>query len=136
MANGAPMVIGFCQQKPRPWRSARISLEISLQLQCQRSKEKKSMAFLHVRTRPYGGARRRAKEAMRGATRGSPTLWPILEASGALICCTLFLGVLGLGFGLLGFRIYLIGSDLLDFYCIIFLLFHFSFGFCKWTLAL
>ncbi|KAK8363177.1 hypothetical protein V6Z12_A03G146800 [Gossypium hirsutum] len=43
-----------------------------------------------VQTRPYEGARRRAKEAVRGATRGNPTLWPIPEASGALICCTPF----------------------------------------------
>ncbi|KAK5839036.1 hypothetical protein F383_29253 [Gossypium arboreum] len=47
-----------------------------------------------MKTRPYEGARRRArrraKEAVRGATRGNPTLWPIPEASGALICCTPF----------------------------------------------
>ncbi|KAG4166356.1 hypothetical protein ERO13_A13G126200v2 [Gossypium hirsutum] len=119
MAKGAPMVIGFCQQKPRSWRSARISLEISLQLRCQRSKEKKSMAFLHEKR---GEVRRRPCEE---PLVGAPTLWPIPEASSALICCTLFLGVLGLGFGLLGFRIYLIGSDFIGLLLYCFFIFAF-----------
>ncbi|TYH92014.1 hypothetical protein ES332_A13G153000v1 [Gossypium tomentosum] len=99
MAKGAPMVIGFCQQKPRSWRSARISLEISLQLRCQRSKEKKSMAFLHEKR---GEVRRRPCEE---PLVGAPTLWPIPEASSALICCTLFLAywASGLGYWVLGF---------------------------------
>ncbi|KAB2049796.1 hypothetical protein ES319_A13G202100v1 [Gossypium barbadense] len=56
------------------------------------------------RTEERGDVRRRPCEE---PLVGAPTLWPIPEASGALICCTLFLGVLGLRFGLieLGFRI-------------------------------
>ncbi|TYJ49873.1 hypothetical protein E1A91_A01G165800v1 [Gossypium mustelinum] len=30
------------------------------------------LSLVLIQTRPYGGARRRAKEAVRGATRGSP----------------------------------------------------------------
>ncbi|KAK5834030.1 hypothetical protein PVK06_017901 [Gossypium arboreum] len=53
----------------------------SFQLRSQRS-EQRSMADLQ--TQPYEEAGRRAKEAMRGAARWSPTLWYIPEASGAL----------------------------------------------------
>ncbi|KAK8320565.1 hypothetical protein V6Z11_A12G046000 [Gossypium hirsutum] len=73
MANGSPMVTRFCQWKSRPWRSARISLEISLQLRRQRSKEKNSMAFFAR----YGRTEEMTRMAWRlcaGISRGQPTL--------------------------------------------------------------